>query len=284
MTKVRAKELKIDQDLDFQGNKLTQLGNPVNPGDGVNLQTLQNFIAGKNLLEPVVAVYNHSGSGAPWTIDAPNNELINVTSPLVVDGFTITDGQDIAIFGNGSTTSEHGVWVLDRAANKLTRRSDLADGETVTPGTIINVTSGTNYKDYLLEVNADGDPTSDITIGVGNLNFTANFVGSIIFANDNTLQNLNPVNAVPTGTGDTGLVLGNETKNEDPVAVFFNGRLLTIGSAATGFAFYFKDAANTTVIPPYNLPVGAHLWFNATAAGFSLETDDTIHIRALIEK
>ena len=72
-----ADQLKINKELDLQGNKITGLAAPSDPGDAVNLQTLQQITGAKLMPMPILSKHKYNFSGkAPKEIVLPSGMVI----------------------------------------------------------------------------------------------------------------------------------------------------------------------------------------------------------------
>lgn len=138
--------MKVMNNIDMQGQKITNLGDPSNPTDTVNLQYLQNFIRGLRFKDPVRVA---------------STANVNIASPgASIDGVALSNG-DSVLLKDQSTPSQNGIYLWNGAASAMTRRNDANDTGELAPGTTVTVTEGTVNADKMMVLISD----AAITIG-----------------------------------------------------------------------------------------------------------------------
>lgn len=122
-------EMKFPNGLDAQLQKLINLADPSNPMDGVNLQTLQNYVAGLNWKAEVRVVATTNGTLATAY---ENGDTI--------DGIILASGDRILLVGQ-TDGSENGIYVVN-GSGAPTRATD-ADTTAELKSAIVPVREGT---------------------------------------------------------------------------------------------------------------------------------------------
>ncbi len=114
--------------LDLQGQRIQAVGDPSNPTDAVNLQTLEARQAGLRWKDAVRAASTGN---------------VTVASPgASIDGVTLSNG-DRVLLKNQSSGAENGIYVFNGAASPLTRATDADSGTELADGSAVFVGEGT---------------------------------------------------------------------------------------------------------------------------------------------
>lgn len=130
---------KIGNGLDLTGTKIINLGDPVSPGDSVNLQYLMNFVNGMRFKLPARAATTGN---------------ISLTAPgASIDGVALVSG-DRVLVKNQTAGAENGVYVWTGAAATLTRATD-ADTTAELQSAVVVVSEGTSTDASGALVNGD---------------------------------------------------------------------------------------------------------------------------------
>ena len=130
---------------DFNGQRLTSVGDGVNPTDGVNKQQLDGALRGLDWKQEVVAA-----STGNVSLTAPGSSL---------DGVTLTVG-DRVLLKDQTAPAENGIYQFAGAGSALTRTADADSGAELS-GSTVTVQRGSVNADRVYRVTAD-DP---LTIG-----------------------------------------------------------------------------------------------------------------------
>jgi hypothetical protein len=179
--------MKIFNGVDLQGQRATNLADPVASTDAATKNYVENFVNGKSFKSAVRAV-------------ATGN--INLAAPgATIDGVALTSGDPILgrfLAAGQTTASQNGLYIWNGAAAAATRTTDADTNGELLPGTTVYVTEGTNAdKQFAI--------TSDAAITIGTTAMTWTIVGS----------------GGNTYTGSNGILLTatNFTAVADPVAL-----------------------------------------------------------------
>ena len=175
-TKLDILKLTTANVLEFQ--RIPQLNSalamPSAPKDLVTVEYITNYIAGKT--DPKDAVNYYSDVNVPLT----------GSTPLVVDGGTVTNGMSLGL-GNQTTGTQNGVYVatITGGSYTLARRADFdqindAGGTEVTIGAYFKIVAGTVYSGWEAIV-SNADP---IVLGTDILAFTLNPTVQALSAGD----------------------------------------------------------------------------------------------------
>jgi len=131
--------MKLLAQLDMGNQRIVNVGDPSAATDVVNLQTLQNYIA-----------------GLAWKdeVRAASTANINTASPgATLDGVTLVSGDRI-LLKDQSTASQNGIYVWTGAAAALTRSFD-ADSTTDLRSATVTVAEGTVNADKVFTQTAE---------------------------------------------------------------------------------------------------------------------------------
>jgi phage-related tail fiber protein len=131
------------------GNKITNLGAPLNPDDAVRLVDLQNNQAGL------------SGKDAVRVATIAN---ITLSGAQIIDGVSVTAG-DRVLVKNQTTASANGIYVV--ATGAWTRSTDADTSAELKSGTYVFVNEGSTNADSAWMLSTDGA----ITLGSTALNW-----------------------------------------------------------------------------------------------------------------
>lgn len=139
-------ELKVPNGLDLQLQKAINMADPSNPMDGVNLQTLMNYVAGLNWKAEVRVVATTNGTLATAYANGQT-----------VDGVVLVTGNRILLAGQ-TAGAENGIYTVN-ASGAPTRATD-ADTTAELRSAIVPVAEGTTYKDTWWQLITD-----NVTVG-----------------------------------------------------------------------------------------------------------------------
>ena len=205
--------------VNLNNQNISNLADPVNAQDAVNLRTLMNYISGLSD-RPEVAyastaalpanTYGNGASGVGATLTASAN------GALTVDGQAVAAGQRILV-KDEATAAHNGIYVVTNAgsgtaAYVLTRANDMDQSGEIGPGILVpvkapaGVTPGaTNDQKIFLSI-----APSSFAVGTSSVNFA--LVGSSYSADETTLHLagttfslIAPVSLANGGTGQTSL-------------------------------------------------------------------------------
>lgn len=181
--------------FDASSQKLINLADPSAASDGVNLQYLQNFVAGLDI---------------KLGVRAATTTNLTLTGPgASIDGVSMVSG-DRFLVKDQSTGSQNGIYIWNGAASTATRATDADTSAKVTAGMFIpNVAEGTVNGDraYVLTTN------DAITLGTTALVFTQFGAGGTTYTAGNGL------NESPAGTFNVTNTDGSLTIAADTVSV-----------------------------------------------------------------
>lgn len=197
---------RIMNGLDLQAQKISNLGDPSNPMDAVNLQTLEARQAGLRWKEAARA--------------ASTGNITIATPGAAIDGVTLAAG-DRVLLKNQTAGAENGIYEFNGAAAALTRAPDADSGDELADGTAIYVGEGTTNGDTAWVQTAPNpivigtDPTTWAQFGGGGASYTA---GDGIDITGNTISvELAPSSGLSvSGAGlavDTGVVVRKYASN-----------------------------------------------------------------------
>lgn len=139
-------EMKFPNGLDAQLQKLINLADPSDPMDGVNLQTLQNYVAGLNWKAEVRVVATTNGTLASAY---ENGDTI--------DGVVLATGDRILLVGQ-TAGQENGIYTVN-TSGAPTRATD-ADTTAELKSAIVPVREGTSGHDKWYQL-----VTDNVTVG-----------------------------------------------------------------------------------------------------------------------
>lgn len=143
---------KLFTGVDLVGQRGVNFGDPVNPGDAVNLQYLANYIRGLRFKDPVRAATTAN---------------ISLTAPgASIDGVALAAG-DRVLVKNQTVSSENGIFVWAGASTTMTRAAD-ADSAAELQSAVVVVSEGTSTDATGALANADRawlQRTDNITVG-----------------------------------------------------------------------------------------------------------------------
>jgi len=205
--------------VSLNNQNITNLADPVNAQDAVNLRTLLNYMSGlSDRAEVAYATtaalpansYSNGSSGVGATLTATGN------GALSIDGVAVSAGQRVLV-KNEAAAANNGIYVVTNAgsgtaAYVLTRATDMDAANEFGPGIIVPVkapagASGGTVNDQKVFLSTAPTP---FTVGTSVLNFT--LVGSSYTADETTLHLsgtvfslITPVSVANGGTGQTSL-------------------------------------------------------------------------------
>lgn len=124
--------------LDVNGQRITTLAAPVNPGDAANKAYVDNARAGVSVKDPVRVV-------------AATN--LNLASPgAAIDGVTLSSGDRLLVAGQ-TAPAENGIYQFNGSTSALTRTGDADEAADVKDGTIVAVSEGTKQGQQWIQTN-----------------------------------------------------------------------------------------------------------------------------------
>ncbi len=176
--------------VDLNGQRITNLGNPVGNADAVNKQYVDNSRAGISVKDPV-------------RVAAQSN--VNLSSPgTTIDGVTMVAGD--RFLANAQTTgTQNGIYVWNGASSAATRSTDADGAGEVFDGSMVAVSEGSKagYQ-YIQTSTASGAPGSWtqtwIVFTTGGQTYTA---GTGLTLTGTTFALDAPVSIANGGTGAT---------------------------------------------------------------------------------
>lgn len=118
----------IGNGLDLRNTRVQNTGDPVAPGDAVNLQFITNFINGLRFKNPA-----RVATTGPVTLTAPGASI---------DGVALSAG-DRVLVKNQTDATQNGVYVWNGAAAAMTRATD-ADSAAELQSAVVIVAEGTS--------------------------------------------------------------------------------------------------------------------------------------------
>lgn len=134
-------------DVSWNGYKITNLANPVNPQDA----------ATKNYVDTAIQGLDIKASARVATMTN-----ISISAPgATIDGVTMASGNRVLLL-NQNTPSQNGLWVWNGAVAALTRPTDAASTSVLTAGAFVFVEEGT-YADNGYVLATDNPVTVDVT-------------------------------------------------------------------------------------------------------------------------
>lgn len=232
--------MKFLNGVDASNQKVIGVADPTNPTDAVNLQYLQNFVAGLDVKQGVRAA---------------STANLNLASPgASIDGVSLSTG-DRFLAKNQTAGAENGVYVWNGAASAATRASDANSSAKVTAGMFIpNVAEGT--------VNADTAwvlTTNDtITLGTTALTFTAFSSGGTTYVAGAGLTLSGSTFDVVAADGSITVGADNITVGNVPISKGGTGQT-TAAAARTALGAVGKYAATITTVAATPLTVTHNL-------------------------
>lgn len=162
----------------FGGFNITNVADPVNPQDGVNLRTAQALING-------IAI-----KGSVHVVSIAN---VVLTGLQTIDGITLVAGDRVLLQAQ-TTASQNGIWVA--ASGSWTRPLDYAAASTQKEGILVIVAEGTTYHDTKWLAITDGVITVDTSSTTWNQDLSG-----IIYTNGNGINLVGSTFSVKTGNG-----------------------------------------------------------------------------------
>lgn len=245
-------------DLDMGGNRIINLGDPIDPTDGVNKQYVDSAASGlfvkqacdlttTTILDNVGnGVWTAAGSGVGKTLTA------GAAGTTTIDGVIVSDGDRILVknedgTGVNLTAADNGIYTASNSgagtATVLTRATDFDQNSDVQSGTFTLILDGSTCTGcgYVL---VTPDP---IVIDTTDLEFVQfSFQPSGFTTNSNTALGLSALSSVTSGSGNVGIgyqagdTITTETNNTiightaDVGATTDNATVIGYASTATG--------------------------------------------------
>jgi len=314
MSRIKNKFIEVTTDFDLANNKLTNLAAPVNPSDAVDLATLDARVQGFSQKEPclykttsdfgdfnlagdVQAALDRLGGVDPILVsgdrvlvteqpDPIENGIYEWTGTALVRAADANDSGDLkggsAVFVTaGDTMADKGFVLTDpnRDVNigtdeiywaQYTAFAQIGAGNGLTNngGNLdVNVaaTGGLEIQSDNVQVKLDGD-----SLATGSSGLKA----AVPTTQDKAR---NPTANISANFGDTGLVISNTPAGDGYVGVVVSGVPQVLLGNRNGDA-YFSIDGGTTARALADITAGDPLYFNATIAGFSLETSDWVDL------
>lgn len=247
----RVRTSRLDQmaaptaNVDFNGVRLTNLGNPTAAGDAVTKSYVDNARAGVSVKDPV-------------RIAATGN--VNLASPgATLDGVSLTNG-DRFLAPLQNTGTENGIYVYNGPTTAATRATDADSASEVFDGSMVAVADGSKagYQ-YIQTVTSSGTPgtwtQNWIVFTMGGQTYSAGnglTISGTVFSLDT------PVSIANGGTGATTMA----------------GVRANIGATTRYAADLGALSTGVTLTVTHNLgTLDVHAMFRTTADGRSLTFD-----------
>lgn len=232
--------MKFLNGIDAANQKVTNVADPSAATDAVNLQYLQNFVAGLDIKQGVRAA---------------STANINLASPgASIDGVAMNAG-DRFLAKNQSTGSQNGVYVWNGASTAATRASDANSSADVSAGLFIpNVAEGTVNGDtaWVLTTN---DP---IVLDTTALTFTAFSSGGTSYVAGAGLTLTGSTFDVVAADGSITVNADSITVGNVPISKGGTGQT-TAAAARTALGAVGKYAATITTVAATPLTVTHNL-------------------------
>jgi hypothetical protein len=190
---------KAAADMDFQANKLTNVGNGVNPQDAATFGQLNALIQGQTWKDPVRAATTANGALATAFANGQT-----------IDGVVLATGDRILI-KNQTTAADNGIYTVN-AAGAPTRAADADVAAELNKATVI-ITSGTaNQGDVYTQTSVVNTLGTDIQTwtktGEGNVVYSADEItlhlAGQVFSIKAGGVGVNELAAAVAGTGLSG--------------------------------------------------------------------------------
>lgn len=219
--------MKVLNTLDVSNQKIVNLADPSASTDAVNLQYLQNFVAGLDIKNSVRAA-----STANVTLTAPGASI---------DGVSMASGNRM-LLKNQTAGAENGIYIWNGASSTATRSTDADSSADVTAGMLIpNVAEGTVNGDtaWVLTTN------DTITLGTTALVFTAFSAGGTSYTAGAGLTLTSTTFDVVAADGSITVNADNITVGNVPISKGGTGQT-TAAAARTALAAITKYAATIT--------------------------------------
>lgn len=216
--------------IDVFNQKITSLGDPSNPTDAVNLQTLQNFLAGLRWKAPVRVATTANGTLATAYANGQ-----------AVDGVVLVTG-DRVLLKNQTAQTENGIYTVP--ASGAPPRATDADSTSDLDGATVFVIAGTVNKDlaYTQITDAPAIGSSNIVwvqFG-GGVTYTADGVGIELSGTQFQLE----LDGTSLSKSASGLRIGSAAAGDGLVE---SGGILSVG-AGTGITVTANAVAVDTSI------------------------------------
>ncbi len=229
--------------VDFNGQRITNLGTPLNPSDVVTKSYADNLRAGI------------AGIKDPVRVATVNN--ISVTVPgATIGGVTMAANDRVLLYGQLSLP-ENGIWVWNSASTPLTRAQDADGVGEILDGTLVAVAEGTNAGYQFIQTatpsGAPGNWNQDWqTYSVGGQTYSA---GTGLSLTGSTFALTTPVSIANGGTGATTAAgvraaLAVTGKYAADMGAFTAGSTVTVthGLNTTDVVVAFKTNSDNTSI------------------------------------
>ena len=211
------------------------------------------------------------------TVDDKNLELGSVATPTD----TTADGGGITLKGatdktfnwvdasDSWTSSEH----MDLAATKeykIGTTSVLsADGAAKVQSAVAATNGGLAHSAGALSVDVDDDSVKLDTTGK---------VYAAALEYSELDQSLSGLTSPITATGDTGLTIAKTPAQNSAVVVMINGLQTKVGDGTKVAPLFFSADSGTSARNIKDIQSGDSLYFDATEAGYSLDSNDIISV------
>lgn len=161
-------------ELDMQGNKIVDLGEPVADQDAATKYYVDSVAAGLNWKKNVRVVQTQTTEMSGYTYNIGQEPSGNIWSGVstnpVIDGVTLSHG-DRLLITNASDSRGHGIFRYDSANESFYRTSDADNTPTneVRGGEATFISEGDTYSDTGWVLSS---PTGDVTLGTDVMDWT----------------------------------------------------------------------------------------------------------------
>ena len=291
--KIKGKQIKITEDFDIENNKLINVDDPINNQDAATKAYVDSLLQG---LSPKDSV--KFASDATNIIDISTGGL-----SVTLDGAvrTLTAGDRI-LLKNQTNEEENGIYNANTGT--WTRSSD-ADSWELLVSAFVFIEEGSINHDSGWTCTIDSGGTIDVddivwtkfstygaytTDGEGlslNTNiFSLEIDGSSLSKSaagikaathiEESFTSLTATTASPSVIHNTGVIITNTPAGKCDITVQINGVTNLISYIDTSKAFFFSDDSGATALAQDDIIAASELYFNPIAAGFDLESDDSI--------
>lgn len=254
MTKVRGKQLLVDQDINYNDNKIISLANPENPQDAATKAYVDNLASGVSWKDAVRVATTEEGM-----------LLMSYQNGSTVDGVNLITGDRILI-KNQSAQLDNGIYIVAESGAPE-RASDAADAEGLAAAAV-----------FVEEGTVNGDTawvqTSDDGMGFVFAKFFNIDTDSVPTKLDKEL--------VPSDTtgneSSTGISIGATPSANSSVAVYVNGVKVRLGDGVKHKDCYFSDGPFSQARAIEDIAENDILYWNGTIAGYDLDDQDSIDL------
>lgn len=226
--------------IDVQGQRVQAVGDPSNPTDAVNLQTLEARQAGLRWKDAA-----RTASTGSVTVASPGASI---------DGVTLSNG-DRVLLKNQSSGAENGIYVFNGAASPLTRATDADSGTDLADGSAVFVGEGTTNANTAW-VQTTNNP---IVIGTTATTWAQFGGGGTSYTEGNGIDITGNVVSIQLDTNSGLAVSGSGLKLDPAVAVRKFAQNIGNGSS-TAIAVTHNLGTRDITVSVYDTATFAEVW------------------------